>query len=336
MKKMQFQKKENAWVQKISSVLLLSMLLGIGASLTYAQEANYPTKPVLFLAQSKPGSGFDTTTRAITNALIKEKLVSVALPVENAPSSAVGPTMVVTGHKGDPYMVSVQSISGMMHYASGSSPYSHKDFTPLSGLIQTYYGIGVRPDSPYKTLGDLIKDLKVEPEKIPLSGGSSDDRVFYGAMFLKSGIDITKVNYVAFSGGTEAAVLVLEGSAKALITTIDDIMGLLEGKKIRLLAVSSGKRLGGALKDVPTLKESGINLDWGNFRYVLGAPGMPNYAVKYWQNTLSKMVKTPTWKDILEKYQWDDSFQAEGFNSYLDEKQAIITEVMTKLGMVKK
>jgi putative tricarboxylic transport membrane protein len=323
-------------VSLVTIILLLTFMIVIGASVTPAQEAKYPTKPVIFLAQSTPGSGFDTTTRAVANTLVKEKLVTVALPVENAPSSSVGPTMVVTRYKGDPYMISFQSISGMMHYGTGSNPYCHKDFTPLASLITTYYGIAVRSDSPYKTLGDLIKDLKEKPEKTPLTGGSSDDRVFYGAMFLKAGVDVSKINYVAYSGGTEASVLVLEGSGKALISTIDDVMGLFEAKKLRLLAVSSGKRLAGSLKDVPTLREAGVNMDWGNFRYALGGPNMPEYAMKYWRSTLARMVKTPTWQEILKKYEWDDTFMVEGFDAFLDEKQATITEVLTKLGMVKK
>jgi len=336
MNKLQGKENRQILVLFVMIVFWFSFVFGIGASVAPAQEPKYPTKPVIFLAQSTPGSGFDTTTRAVANTLVKEKLVPVALPVENAPSSSVGPTMVVTRHKGDPYMVSFQSISGMMHYGTGSNPYYHKDFTPIACLITTYYGIAVRSDSPYKTLSDLIKDLKEKPEKTPLTGGSSDDRVFYGAAFLKAGVDISKINYVAYSGGGEASVLLLEGSAKAMISTLDDMMGLLEAKKIRLLAASSGKRFGGALKDFPTLREAGVDMEWGNFRYALGGPNMPEYAVKYWRNIFAKMVKTPTWQEILKKYEWDNTFIVEGFNEFLDKKQVIVTEVLTKLGMTKK
>jgi len=61
--------------------------------------------------------------------------------------------------------------------------FNHRDYTPLAALIGTYYAVAVRADSPYKTLGDLVKDLKERPEKTPICGGTSDDRVFYGAMF---------------------------------------------------------------------------------------------------------------------------------------------------------
>ena len=316
--------------------LLISFLVG-GGSLGLAAAPDYPTKPVLFMAPGKPGSGFDTTIRAVTATLGKEKLISVALPVENASSSVSGMATIMLRHKNNPYMVAVQSLAGMLAIASGMSPYSHKDWTPIARLISAYYGIIVRYDSPYKTFGDLVKALKENIGNVPFSGGPTDDRIAYGAVFSKAGIDITKINYAAFGGGTEASGVVLEGSAKVLISSIDDVMGLLEAKRMRILAVTSGKRLGDALlKDVPTVRESGVDVDWENFRYLLGGPGMPGYAVKYWQGTLAKMVKTSTWEEMKTRYRWGDTFMIDGLEAFLDARQSVVTDIVNKLGMGKK
>ncbi len=324
------------WVSILTTSLSFVLAAGFATSVAAASEKDYPSKTVLFISPSKPGSGFDTTARAVAAAIVKEKLIPVALPVKNLSGSAPGTAHIVTRYKNKPYMIAVQSVAGMMNYATGMSPYSHKDYVPIARLISAYYGILVRYDSPYKTLSELLKDLKEDPGGTPLSGGTSDDRVCYGALFSKAGVDITKINYAAFSGGTRAATVVLEGSAKAEVTTIDDVMGLIEAKKLRPLAISSEKRMSGILKDIPTFKEAGVDLVWENFRYILGGPGMPDYAKKYWQGVLAKMVKTPTWQGMIKKYRWGDSFMVDGFDEFLDEKQAIITDVMTKLGMTKK
>jgi len=323
----------------VKFVLILSLTLSFlagGWIANFAVAVEYPTKPVLFIAPSKPGSGFDTTARAVTATLGKEKLVPVAMPVENASSSIPGTATIVTRHKNNPYMIAVQSLAGMQNYATGMSPYTHKDYTPIARLISAYYGIIVRYDSPYKTLGDLVKDLKETPGKIPFSGGVSDDRICYGAIFAKAGVDITKINYAAFGGGTEASTVVLEGSAKVLISSIDDVMGLVEAKRLRPLAVTSSRRMGEFLKDIPTVREAGVDLDWENFRYILGGPGMPDYAVKYWQGVLAKMVKTPTWREMMEKYRWGDTFMIEGLGQFLDSRQESVNDIMDKLGMGKK
>ena len=275
--------------------------------------------------------------RAMANTLTREKLVKVPMPVENASNATQATSLAVTRYKGDPYMISVQSVSGMMRYATGGTQYSHKDYTPLAALVSTYYGVAVRMDSPYKTIGDLTKDLKEKPEKTPICGGGSDDRPFYGAMFMKAGLDITKIVFVAYSGGAETSMAIIEGSSKAAVNSVDEQMPLIEGKKIRLLAVSSPKRYTNpALKDVPTLQESGVDLVWANTRFAFAGPAFPDYAKKYWIDVFTKMVKTPTWKETLTKYNWDDSFQVEGLIDTLDKKQAVVTEVITKLGMAKK
>ena len=302
-----------------------------------ASAPDYPAKPVTFFALSGPGSGFDTTTRAVANALTREKLVKVPLPIENSPNSTQAMTLAATRYKGDPYMISVNSIAGMFRYATGGVKYNHRDYTPLAALIGTYYAVAVRTDSPYKTLGDLVKDLKERPEKTPICGGTSDDRVFYGAMFSRAGVDITKIVYVSYAGGGEINMAVMEGSCRAAVNSIDEQLALVEAKKIRFLAISAPKRYASdILKGVPTLRESGIDFDWANVRYAFAAPGFPDYAKAYWTDVLAKMVKTPTWKQTIDKYNWDDAFQVEGLNETLDKKQVVVTDILTKLGMVKK
>jgi len=318
--------------------LLLGSVIGFLSVVSAAGPKDYPDKAVTFIAQSKPGSGLDLTIRSINNTLIKEGLApeNVAIPVINMTGSSQAILNIVTRHKNDPYMISVSSVGSTMNYVTGVLPYSHKDITPIAKLISAYYGVFVKYDSPYKTLGELIRDLKSDPGGTPLSGGKFDDRFFYGALFSKAGIDITKINYAAFDGGTLASTVVLEGTAKAMVTTVDDIMPLIESKMLRPLAVSSPERIGGLFKDYPTVKEAGVDLVWENFRYVIGPPGFPDYAKKYWTEVLRKMVKTPTWQDLVKKYRWGDAFMAEGFDEFLDEKLVVIKKVATELGMTKK
>lgn len=298
-----------------------------------AAKVDYPSKTITFIAPSKPGSGFDTTARAIAGTLEKEKLITFALPVQNSSSPPEGMATIVQQNKNNPNMISVGSITTFLNKASGASPYGHKDLTPVASLLSTYYGVMVREDSPYKTLTDLLKDLKEKPDQTPLCGGQSDDRIAYGALALAYGADLKKINYAAYAGGTEASAVLLEGSAKAEITTIDDILGLIESKKVRALAVSGGQRLSGVLADVPTFKEAGVSLEWSNFRFIAGGPGMPDYAVSYWQDLLGKMIKTPTWKDNMAKFRWVDNFAVADLGKYMDDKGVMIDKVAAELGL---
>jgi putative tricarboxylic transport membrane protein len=173
----EIQNKKDQWGRWLIILLLFISFLVGGWRLNLVTAADYPTKPVLFFATAKPGSGFDTILRAMATTLGKEKLIPVAMPVETASRTAAGVATIVLRHKNDPYMISVQSLGGMLNYASGISPYYHKDFTPIARLASVSYGVIVRYDSPYKALADLLKDLKANTGKIPFSGGFNDDRI---------------------------------------------------------------------------------------------------------------------------------------------------------------
>ena len=318
----------------IASVLILALALaGCGAQPTAAPSAAYAPKTVTFIAPSKAGSGFDTTGRAVVSTLEKEKLVTFPMPVQNASAPPEGIATIVLQNKGKDDMISVGSIAILLNKASGASPYGPMDTTPIAILISTNYGVLVRDDSPYKTLKDFLNDLKTQPEKTPICGGQSDDRIAYGALALAYGAEMKKINYAAYAGGTEASAVLLEGSCKAEITTVDDVIGLIESKKVRVLATSGGKRLSGVFSTVPTFKEAGVDLEWVNFRYIAGGPGMPAYAVKWWQDTLAKMVKTATWKENLDKFRWVDIFQTTDVDKYIAAKQETVNKVATELGL---
>jgi putative tricarboxylic transport membrane protein len=188
-----------------------------------------------------------------------------------------------------------------------------------------------------KTLKDFLDPLKADPKAFPIVGGRSDDRVFYGLMFEKAGIDPTQINYVAYAGGGESIAALLEGTPKAMITTVGEAVGALRSNQIRLLAFSAAKRPAtGDLSKVPTLREAGLDFDWQNFRYAMGGPDMPKDAVKFWQDTFAKMSKSPAWKQKLEQYNWSDEYMVDGLDAYLAETQEAVLVGLRRLGMAKR
>lgn len=319
--------------------LSAALAIGIAVSFSFsasALPANFPDKPISFLAMAAPGSGFDQTTRAVATCMDKEGLIKVGMPVTNTPSSSVGAQTAATRHINDSYMLSFNSLSLMMRYATGSTEYTHKDFSPIARLTSDYYVVVVRKDSPIKDLQQFLGELKKNPKAFPIAGGQSDDRVFYGMLFSQTGIDPAQINYIPFSGGGEATALLLEGSAGAQISTLSDVSSLLRSGEIRALAFSAGKRVEGDFANIPTLKEQGVDIEWQNFRYAMGGPKMDPDVVKFWQEKLTAMVKTPCWKDTLKRSQWGDEFLIEGFDKYLDEKQQQIIDITRKIGIGKR
>ena len=106
-------------------------------------------------------------------------------------------------------------------------------------------------------------------------GGSAGgtDHILAGLIAKAAGVDPTKVNYIAHSGGGEALSAILGGHVTAGISGYEEFAPQIAAGKLRGLAISSDERLPGV--DVPTLKEQGIDVSLVNWRGVFAAAADP-------------------------------------------------------------
>ena len=116
-------------------------------------------------AGANPGSGFDITIRSVVDALQKEHLVDVPLPVENRPGNSGADFLatMVEQYRGDDDQVSVTSLAMMMNELRGVSKYGYDDVTMIARLMTEYYVVVTGADSPFKNLGDVMTAIKSDP-----------------------------------------------------------------------------------------------------------------------------------------------------------------------------
>lgn len=113
------------------------------------------------------------------------------------------------------------------------------------------------------------------------------------------------------------------------------MMDFVQSGKMRALAISSDKRLGGNFKDVPTFVEQGYDVVNQNWRGIFGPPGVSADVVKYWRDAFTKMTKTAAWKAELEKNQWADSLETDTFVASLDKEYDSSKTLLGQLGLLK-
>jgi putative tricarboxylic transport membrane protein len=114
-----------------------------------------------------------------------------------------------------------------------------------------------------------------------------------------------------------------------------DLISQVEAGRMRVLAISSPKRLAGAFQKLPTFVEQGYDVVNENWRGLFGPPEMPLPVVQYWRNALTQMVQSPAWKAELEKNQWVNTFEADTFRTSLDHENQIYTALLKQLGLLK-
>lgn len=313
------------------------------AKQTQTAASNYPEKPIVVVAPSGAGGGWDKTARSLTKVLAETKLVGETMTVENKPGGggAVYMAEYATQETKNPYKLMVSSPPIVINNLKkeGNSPYGYKDTTPLAQLTKDFGAIVVRTDSIYKDVTSLLNDLKADPKKLTIAGGSapgSMDHLIAVLPAYKFGIDPKALKYVSYDGGGEAIAALLGGNADVIATDVSSVSEYLKAGKVKVLAVTSTERLSGDLKDVPTLKESGVDTEFTIWRGVFGPKEMSEDERAYWEKTLKALSESEEWKKELQANAWESEYKASAdFVKFLGEQEVLIQDLLTALNMSK-
>lgn len=307
----------------LRTVLAAALLVAAGHAVEpAARAAPYPVGPVTMTAGAAPGSGFDLTIRSVVEALQSEHIVNVPLPVENRPggSGADFLATMVEQHRGADDQVSVTSLAMMTNELSGKSPYGFDDVTMIARLMTEYFVVVTRPDSPFRNLTDLMAAFTADPVGIAV-GAAHDDEAPFDLLVSEAGGDPASVHYITHEGGGEQIAALAAGDVDVAIGGVSEFVDQVTSGDLRALGVLSEDRLPGL--DAPTAREQGLDVTLSNWRGLYGPPGMPSYAVDYWQQALATMVESPTWKQIADRSHFTTTFMVgDEFQTFLTETRA--------------
>ncbi len=218
----------------------------------------WPTRPVKFLVPFAAGGGADIAARLVANAI--EPTLGQRIVVENRAGSqgSIG-AQIAAKAPPDGYTVFVGTIgiNAVNQYLFANLPYDPvKDFAPVTVLTKTNNVLTVSPDSPFKTLGELIRHAKQNPDKlnygIPAAGDTA--HLSFEQMKHEGGIPAVGIPYNSVPG---AMTDLMGGRIQFLMAAVVAQYPLIAAGKLRPLAVTSANRLP-ALPNVPTVAESGF------------------------------------------------------------------------------
>ncbi|WP_105383857.1 Bug family tripartite tricarboxylate transporter substrate binding protein [Neorhizobium alkalisoli] len=309
---------------------LASILAGALALPAYA--ADYT-----IMAPAAPGGGWDQTARSLQTALQQEK-ISGNVQVMNVPGAGgtIGIAQFASQQKGKPNALMVGGYVMVGAILTNKSPVTLKDVTPIARLTGEYEAIVVPASSDIKTIGDLVAKLKANPGAVSWGGGSAGgtDHILVGLLAKAAGVDPTKINYIAFSGGGEALAAILGSQVTAGVSSYGEFESQVKAGTLRLLALSADKKIEGV--DAPTLKESGFDVVLQNWRMVAAAPGLSAEQKKAIQGDVEKLVKSKTWQETLKTKGWADTYlSGDAFDAQLAKDISATEAVLKDIGLVK-
>jgi tripartite-type tricarboxylate transporter receptor subunit TctC len=280
---------------QLKTIAVVSALL-LTSTLVNAQSEPYPSRPIKLIVGYPAGGASDVTARAVANKMVD--FLGQPVVVENKPGAAgnIGSEFVARS-KPDGYTLVFgtisSSINGSLYKKLNYDPV--KDFVAISQVTSTPFLLVSNPNSPYKTVADVIAASKkaATPAQLPdyaTAGNGSGSHLFMELFTSMAGI---RLNHVPYRGAAPAMADVMGGQVPLAFDNILTTMAQVQAGKLQALAVSTKTR-SSVLPNIPTLAEAGVpGYDATAWFGVLAPAGTPSAIVEQLAAAIQKSVKTP-------------------------------------------
>ena len=314
----------------------LVVVFGLVAALLGSEvlAQTYPSKPVRLIVTYPPAGSSDLMARILGQKL--SELWGQPVLVENKAGAAGSIGMEYAAHQPpDGYSFVIGNLGpAVVNPILSKVPYDvERDFIPVSLIATGPNILVVNPNTPAKTLGELIAYARANPGKLNFgSGGSGSVAHLSGEMFKSlANVDITHVPY---KGGILSVNDLLAGHVQIVFSDALPVMQHIRAGKLRALAVTSPERSALA-PEIPTCVESGLpGLVAVNWWGVLLPAGIPNVIADKFRADLVKVMQDPEVKEKFALLGVDAiSGTPEQFGAYLKSETAKYTKLIKDAGI---
>ena len=301
-------------------------------------QAWKPEKGIEILIGLTAGSSQDRTGRALQKVWQDANMLNVPVTIVNRPGGGgqVAAT-VLTQRPGDPHYLLVISPTLVARYITGLGTIQYSDLTPLALLGNQYLAAAGRPESPVKSARDLMERLKQDPHTFSIGINSAGGTLhIMAAMLIRSaGGDPRKARIPTFQGG-ELMTAGIGGHVDAIVTVASNILPHVESGKLNMIGVAAPKRLTGALANVPTFREQGMDIVVSNWAGVVAPKGLGAQQLAFWDGLMAATVATPVWKAFVEQNQWEAEYlPSAAFLKHLQNEEKRLRSALADLGLAK-
>jgi tripartite-type tricarboxylate transporter receptor subunit TctC len=272
-------------------ILTAALLLAASPFMTLPAAAQ-DKPPLKILVGFPPGGSADVLARMIGDA-IRDDFSSVT--VENRPGAGGRiALMAVKNAKADGQTVIILPSGPMVLFPHVYKKLDYdavKDFTPISQIAAFQFGVVSGPATGAKTVAEMMAKAKADPKAATYgSPGLGTLPHFMGVLLEQSaGVPFT---HVPFQGGAPANTALLGGHIGYKFDVVSETAELHRGGKVRIIAVTGDKR-DPQVPEVPTLKESGVNMVATAWFAMYGPAGLPAPVLAKLERAVATAVKKP-------------------------------------------
>jgi len=313
----------------VRRALALAVLVLLGA---IAPAVAFPDKPLELTVLFGAGSAADLLARKLADLAGRDLGQPVAVVNRTGAGGALGYTYVKS-QSADGYALVWNSNSVSTAYHAGNMKLDYSAFAGVAALTTEPVSLAVKADAPWKDIRELLAHAKAHPGQVRVgnSGRGSFTHLVAVALENRAGVKLTHVPF-----GRELAVTtVLGDKIEASVQLPAEIAAQITGRQVRVLGVSGDKRLT-SLPDVPTLKESGVDLTMTLWRGVAAPKGTPQAAIARLERAFTQAAQSAEFRDFATRMGAAvDVRGAQDFDAFIARDDREIAALMEQIGLRK-
>jgi len=309
-------------------------LIIFSAGASYAHAQPYPSKTIEWISHSSAGSGTDLFNRNVSGMLEKEKIFNVPFIHSNrVGGNGVIAYQYLKSKKGDPHVVMAMSVTVILTQSIlPDTGLALDSLTPIIRFAQDPQVVAVRTESQFKTYKDLTDAARDGNIVAGITGATGSGRQ---ALYYIERDTGAKFKYVTFKGGGDAVLATLGGHVEVTTENMSEMLPLVEGGKMRLLAVTGERRFKQA-PEVPTLKELGYKTVVATGRGFGMPPAVPKDAATTMEKALKQVYDSQAYKEYADRNMFEDAYlNSADFAKALVAQRAEQLEFLKAIGIVK-
>jgi putative tricarboxylic transport membrane protein len=319
-------------------VLLAGLVIGATMGAAHAWEV---TGPVEIVVAAGPGGGNDKTARLIAKVLYEKGLVSAPIVVINKPGAGgVIAQKYLNSREGNGHYLMVTNPAIITNPITGIGDVSYKEVTPLAQLFTEYVVLlAAAKSSKVESIHNVLDSWKKDPGELTLGVApalAAGTHIGIAQAAMVADIDPNALRIIPFSTSGDVMNSLVGGHIDMMASTPINVLPQVGDGLIKPLAITAPERLGGALADVPTFKELGIDSVFGNWRGIVGPKGLSSEQIEYWDEIFTRLMDLPEWKKEVQEQQSVEMYLAsEASKKFLEEEDRNLTHTLKQLGFSK-
>ena len=282
-----------------------TLLFASAAALSHAQTGWRPDKTVEVIMPSAPGSSLDSTIRMLQRVLTEQKIVDVTvLPVNKPGGGGSVSTLYLDQYAGDPHRVYLAPMTLLNNHILGRSKANYDGYTTLAMLFSEDMTMVVEAGSSLKSGRDMMSKLKADPASLSIAIGfglGGTGHLNTALLARAMGADAKRLKTVQFQGNSQALTALLGEHIDVSSMSFAQAWNNVQAGKLRILGIAAAQRRPGALKDIPTWKEQGYDVEFYNSRFMLGTKDISAEQAAFWEGAFKRVLASKTWEDYATR-----------------------------------